>query len=209
MSDVEDFEIRKILEVDAIDHNIWLEPHQQAMIVNFNSNMTNTIIEVCGIYKSKIFVGICLIPSSFVKSNDKFNMKFEVDRNFYLGNSQVKKLRMNKNCSDFLNLFLNKSSLISSLLLFSTVFLSVEGSPWDSVIEFLEDDFNVCIDPEAISKYLQINLEAGEYFLYGNAQLNTKTSLYDTFDNEIAFILHGDFIQDFFNCDEVTITQYN
>ena len=207
ISVVKNFEIRKILEMDAIDRNFWLECDNQAMIVNLSSKMNNTLVEVCGIYQSEIFVGICVIPSLFIKSNEKFHMKFEIDRNFESGNSQIKKLRMDIKDSDFLKLFLNKSSLIDSLLFYSTVFVSIEGSPSETTTEYFDDDFKICIEQEFLSEYLQINLEAGEYFLYGNALLNNKTSLYDTFHNEIAFILHGDFIQDFFNCDEVTITQ--
>lgn len=207
MSVVKNFEIRKILQMDAIGHNFWLDCDNQAMIVNLSSKMNNTLVEVCGIFKSEIFVGICLIPSLFVKSNEKFNMKFEIERNFYLGNRQIKNLRMHKENSNFLKLFLNKSSLIDSMLFYSTVFVSIEGSPSETTTEYFDDDFKICIDEELFCKYLQINLEAGEYFLYGNAQLNSKTSLYDTFDNEMAFILHSDFIQDFFNCDEVIITQ--
>ena len=206
MSVVKNFEIRKILEMDAIDRNFWLECDNQAMIVNLSSKMNNTLVEVCGIYQSEIFVGICLIPSLFIKSNEKSNMKFEIERNSDLRNSQINKLRMHNKDSNFLELFLNKSSLIDSLLFYSTVFVSIEGSPSETTTEYFDDDFKICIDEELLSDYLQINLEAGEYFLYGNALLNNKTSLYDTFHNEIAFILHSDFIQDFFNCDEVTIT---
>ena len=207
MSVVKNFEIRKILEMDAIGHNFWLDCDNQAMIVNLSSKMNNTLVEVCGIYQSEIFVGICLIPSLFIKSNGKYNMKFEIERNSDLQNSQINKLRMHNKDSNFLRLFLNKSSLIESLLFYSTVFVSIEGSPSETTTEYFDDDFKICIEQEFLSEYLQINLEAGEYFLYGNALLNNKTSLYDTFHNEIAFILHGDFIQDFFNCDEVTITQ--
>jgi len=209
MSDVKDFELRKVFEMDALDYNFWLETDNQLMIVNLSYNMTNTLVEIFGIYKSEIFVGICLIPALFVKSNKKFEMQFEIDRNLTLGNSEIKKLKMYKKSSDFMKLFLNKSSLIDSLLFFSTVFLSIEGIPSQTYLESFDDDFKICIDEELLSEYLQINLEAGEYFLYGNAQLNLKTSLYDTFDHEIAFILHGDFIQDFFNCDEVMVRQYN
>ena len=193
--------------MDAIDHNLWLDCDNQTMTVNLSSKMNNTLIEVCGIYQSEIFVGICLIPSLFIKSNEKSNMKFEIERNSDLRNSQINKLRMHNKDSNFLKLFLNKSSLIDSLLFYSTVFVSIEGSPSETTTEYFDDDFKICIEQEFLSEYLQINLEAGEYFLYGNALLNNKTSLYDTFHNEIAFILHGDFIQDFFNCDEVTITQ--
>jgi len=207
MSVVKKFEIRKIHEMDAIDHNLWLDCDNQTMTVNLSSKMNNTLIEVCGIYQSEIFVGICLIPSLFIKSNEKSNMKFEIERNSDLRNSQINKLRMHNKDSNFLKLFLNKSSLIDSLLFYSTVFVSIEGSPSETTTEYFDDDFKICIEQEFLSEYLQINLEAGEYFLYGNALLNNKTSLYDTFHNEIAFILHGDFIQDFFNCDEVTITQ--
>ena len=207
ISVVKNFEIRKIHEMDAIDHNLWLDCDNQTMTVNLSSKMNNTLIDICAIFKSEIFVGICLIPSLFVKSNEKFNMKFEIERNFYLENRQIKKLRINRGDNNFLKLFLNKSSLIDSMLFYSTVFVSIEGSPSETTTEYFDDDFKICIDEELFCKYLQINLEAGEYFLYGNAQLNNKTSLYDTFDNEIAFILHSDFIQDFFNCDEVIITQ--
>ena len=207
MSLVKNFEIRKIHEMDAIDHNLWLDCDNQTMTVNLSSKMNNTLIDICAIFKSEIFVGICLIPSIFIKSSAKFNMKFEIERNFDLRNSQINKLRMYNKNSNFLKLFLNKSSLIDSLLFFSTVFVSIEGSPSETTTEYFVDNFKICIDEELLSEYLQLNLEAGEYFLYGNAQLNNNTSLYDTFDNEIAFILHGDFIQDFFNCDEVIITQ--
>jgi hypothetical protein len=94
------------------------------------------------------------------------------------------------------------------LLFDSTVLLSVEGIPTLTVLEFFYDDFNICVDPDSSSEYLQINLELGEYFLYGNAQINTKTSLYDTFDQEIAFIVHEEYIQDFFNSHEINITKY-
>ena len=206
---VKNFEIRKLLEMDAIDHNFWLDCDNQLMIVNLSSKMNNTLVEVCGIFKSEIFVGICFIPSLFIKSNEEFKMKFEIERNYDLGKSQFYKLRMYNNNSNFLKLYLNKSSLIDSLLFYSTVFVSIEGRPSETTTEYFDDNFKICIDQELLSEYLQINLEAGEYFLYGNAQLNNKTSLYHTFYNEIAFILHGDFIQDFFNCDEVTIMEHH
>ena len=207
MSVVKNFEIRKVHEMDAIDHNLWLDCDNQTMTVNLSSKMNNTLIYVCAIFKSEIFVGICLIPSLFIQSSAKFNMKFEIERNSDLQNSQINKLRINRGDNNFLKLFLNKSSLIESMLFYSTVFVSIEGSPSETTTEYFVDDFKICIDEELLSEYLQINLDSGEYFLYGNAQLNNNTSLYDTFDNEIAFILHGDFIQDFFNCDEVMITQ--
>jgi len=62
ISVVKNFEIRKILQMDAYDHNFWLDCDNQAMIVNLSSKMNNTLVEVCGIYQSEIFVGICLIP---------------------------------------------------------------------------------------------------------------------------------------------------
>jgi hypothetical protein len=208
MSDVNDFEIREVFLMDAIDHNFWLETYEQVMIVNLSSDMKNTLVEVCGIYKSEILVGICLIPSLFVKSNEKFSMQFEIERNSNLENNQIKKLKMFKKDNNFMKLFSNKSSLINSLLFDSTVLLSVEGIPTLTVLEFFYDDFNICVDPDSSSEYLQINLELGEYFLYGNAQINTKTSLYDTFDQEIAFIVHEEYIQDFFNSHEINITKY-
>ena len=78
MSDVKDFELRKVFEMDALDYNFWLETDNQLMIVNLSYNMTNTLVEIFGIYKSEIFVGICLIPALFVKSNKKFDKHIKI-----------------------------------------------------------------------------------------------------------------------------------
>jgi hypothetical protein len=185
------YDLRFLTTLDVIDHNIWVEPNGgTAIFINYSQEF-NPIVQIFGIFHSENLVGFCIIPDNFNESSQNSSVQFSVDRKISESTNKIQMLKIfNKKNLDS---FLGDGSDKFYVEVFGPLLVSVEGG-WESVEEILTDlnTFKVQTYPESLdSYYLQVSPKHGVYYLVGN-------STDDYFDQEIAFILHEEVLQSFF-----------
>ena len=204
MKDV-NYDLRFLMTLDVFDHNIWVEPNgENAIFINYIQDSQDSeapfitppgpIVQVFGVFKSENLLGFCIIPDNFNESSQNSIVNFNVVRNISNSSNKIQELKIINNSKKSLEAFLGDGSDEYSIEVYGPVLVSVESQPWEDVVEILTDlnTFKVQTDPESMdSDYLQVTPKHGVYYLVGN-------STDDFFDQEIAFILHEEILQSFF-----------
>jgi len=199
------FELRYAQSAEVINNSIWIETKELVVVIRYSENNSSNLVEIFGIFHCDLLIGLCIIPEKFEKSKKDSLLSFEVIRNSVEENTQIHRIKIEKNSKQNREKFLYGDDGAGMLEVFGPVFATVESTPFEEIDEFLTEA-NILKVHNAIKNisydFLQANMMHGWYHLLGNSKYSSD-EVEDLFDDEIAFVLHEYYLESFFSSNMV------